>query len=136
MLLRQNLGRRHQGALPAGVYAFGGGQRRNHGFAGADIALQQAVHGDVASQVEGDFAANALLRSRQLEGDDGQQLVVQGICSLILQHRRSQRRPLPLRLQLRQLLRQKLLRFEPLPRGVGAVFQLHHRHIRRRMMQK
>ena len=72
VLLRQNLGRCHQRALPAGVHAFGGRQCGDHGFAGADIALQQAVHGDVAGQVERDFATNALLRSGQLEGDDGQ----------------------------------------------------------------
>ena len=51
VLLRQNLGRCHQGALPAGVHAFGSRQRRNHGFARADITLQQAVHRDIASQV-------------------------------------------------------------------------------------
>ena len=49
MLLRQNLSRRHQSALPTSVYAFGRSQRGDHGFTGADIALQQAVHGNATS---------------------------------------------------------------------------------------
>jgi hypothetical protein len=51
MLLGQDFGGRHQRALPARVHAAGRGQRRHHGFAGAHVALQQAVHGDVFLQV-------------------------------------------------------------------------------------
>ena len=39
-------------------------------------------------------------------------------------------------LQLRELLRQQLLGFEPLPGGVTAVFQRGQRHVGRGVMQK
>jgi hypothetical protein len=59
VLLGQDFGGRHQRALPAGIDGNGGGQRRHHGFAGAHIALQQAVHGHGAGQVAGDLFAHA-----------------------------------------------------------------------------
>ena len=65
VLGRQNLGRRHQGALPACIDADGRCQRRHHGFARAHIALQQPVHRHVACQVEGNFLAHPALGCRQ-----------------------------------------------------------------------
>ena len=45
MLLGQDLGGRHQRTLPAGVDGQRRGQRRDHGLARTDVALQQPVHG-------------------------------------------------------------------------------------------
>ena len=65
VLLSQDFSRRHQGALPASVHAAGGRQRRHHGFARADIALQQAVHRHIFLQVSVNLMADALLRCGQ-----------------------------------------------------------------------
>ena len=67
MLFGQYFGRRHQRALPTGVYALRRRQCCHHGFARTDIALQQAVHGNGARHVVGDFIHHALLRAGQLE---------------------------------------------------------------------
>ena len=77
VLLGQNFGGRHQRALPAGVDADGSGQRGHHGFAGAHVALQQAVHGDGPGDVVGNFGAHALLSGGEGEGHGGQQAGVQ-----------------------------------------------------------
>ena len=73
----QNLGRRHQGTLPASVDADRRGERRDHGFAGAHIALQQAVHGHGLGQVMRNFCADASLRGGQLKRQCRQQLFMQ-----------------------------------------------------------
>ncbi len=44
MLLSKHFGGCHQAGLIAVVYGNEGGEQCNYGFAGADIALQQAVH--------------------------------------------------------------------------------------------
>ena len=44
MLAREQLGRRHERRLAAGLDHGGGGDQRHHGLAGADVALQQAQH--------------------------------------------------------------------------------------------
>ena len=44
MLAREDLGRRHQGGLAAGLDHGRGGEQRHHGLARADVALQQAQH--------------------------------------------------------------------------------------------
>ena len=44
VLARQDLGRRHQGGLPAGLDRDRAGEQRHHGLARADVALQQAQH--------------------------------------------------------------------------------------------
>ena len=54
--------------LVAGLH---GGQERHHGhdrLAGADVALQEAVHRDRAGQVRPDLGPDALLRRREGEG--------------------------------------------------------------------
>ena len=140
MLLGQDFGRRHQRALPAGVDAAGGGQRRHHGLAGAHVALQQAVHGNVFFQVGLDFRAHPQLRGGQLKRQSFQQPHLQA--GLRAAHRRAVQTGRPHggphapRLQLRQLLRQQLLGLEPLPGRMAAVFQCLQRHIRRWVVQK
>ena len=62
MLLSEDFGRRHECALPAGVNAARCGQRGHHGFAGADVALQQAVHRNTFLQIGSYLSADALLR--------------------------------------------------------------------------
>ena len=44
MLARQDLGRRHQRGLAAGLDHRRAGEQRHHGLARADVALQQAQH--------------------------------------------------------------------------------------------
>ena len=53
VLLGQDFGRRHQRALPAGVDGDRRRQRRDHGLARADIALQQPVHRHAAAPGRG-----------------------------------------------------------------------------------
>ena len=141
MLIGQDFGRRHQRALPARVDAAGRRQRRHHGFASADIALQQAVHGHIFDQVGVNFRADALLGSRQPERQAFQQLRMQRWLLRTPQHRPLQRRrahrsPHAPSLQLRDLLRQQFLGLQALPGRMAAVFKRLQRHIGRRMVQK
>ncbi len=135
MLLGQDLGRRHQRALPAGVDGDGGRQRGHHRLAGTHVALQQAVHRLRARQVGGDLGHHALLRGRQREGQHAQQPVAQAARAR-RQRRRAQPRAPGLRLQLRQLLGQQLFKLQPLPGRVAAVFQRRQRRARRRVVQQ
>ena len=64
VLLGQDLGRRHQRALPAGVDRARRGQRRDDRLAGADVALQQAMHRNLAAEVGVDLGGDAALRRR------------------------------------------------------------------------
>ena len=135
MLLRQDLGGRHQRALPSGVDGDGRRERRHHGLARADIALQQPVHGNRAPQVAGDLLAHALLGRRQLEWQRRQQLLVQAL-RLGREGGRAQGRAFAFALQLRKLLRKQFFRLQPLPGRVAAIFQRGHRHIRRGVVQE
>ena len=65
MLARQNLGRRHEGRLPAGLDHCRGGEERNHGLARADIAVNQPQHACRPRQIGDDVAGRARLRRRQ-----------------------------------------------------------------------
>ena len=62
MLAGENLGRRHEGGLPAGFDHGGGGHQRHHGLAGADIALQQPQHALRQREVVDDVVDRFLLR--------------------------------------------------------------------------
>ena len=135
VLLGQDLGGRHQRALPALVHRDGGGERGHHRLARADVALQQAVHRDLALQVERDLFDHAALRGGQTEGQGGQQLLLQAT-RLHAEARCALQRALVLGLQLRELLRQQLFELEPLPRGVGLVFQLGQAHVGRGVVQE
>ena len=67
VLLRERLRRRHQRALPARLH---GPQKRiqgDDGLAGADVALQQALHRRRLGQIEIDLGDRALLMLGQLE---------------------------------------------------------------------
>ena len=135
VLLGQDLGGRHQRALPAGVDGHAGGQRRHHRLAAAHVALQQAVHGLGARQVGGDFLAHAALRAGQVEGQRGQQLLGQAAARRV-QGRRPQAGALGTRLVLRQLLRQQLLGLQALPGRVAVVLQFAQRRVGRWVVQK
>ena len=115
MLLGQNLGRRHQRALPARINRQHGRQGRHNGFSRAHIALQQTVHGHVARQILRNLFAHAALGARQCKGQCGQKLLVQIEAPI----RRARRRQLgraqciagTLGRQFRQLLRQQFFGF-------------------------
>jgi len=137
MLLGQNLGRGHQGALLPGRHALGRSQGGHHGFARAHIALQQPVHGHGARQIVRNFFHHPALRRCQLERQRCQQLRRQSLrLRLDGQHGGAQRGALLLGLGLRQLLRQQFLGFQPLPSRMGSVFQLRQGHIGRGVVQK
>ena len=65
MLARQDLGRRHQRGLPAGLGHRRRGEQRHHGLARADVALQQPQHPHRLLQIVGDGGRGRTLRSRQ-----------------------------------------------------------------------
>ena len=122
VLSGQNLGGRHQGALPACIDGHHGRQRGHHGFACAYISLQQAVHGHWAGQVFGYFLTHTLLGVRQPKRQCSQQLTMQTL-GLQLQGRGPQQIAFALGGELRQLLRQQLLTLQANPGRVAAVFQ-------------
>ncbi len=62
MLLGENFGRRHQRRLRAGLDRAQHGEQRHQGFAGADIALQQAQHAVRGSKIGVDFREGLQLR--------------------------------------------------------------------------
>ena len=67
MLLGQELGRRHQGGLPAGGDHRQRGHRGHHGLAAADIALHQPQHGVAELHIALDFRNDRPLRLGQRE---------------------------------------------------------------------
>ena len=64
VLRGEHLGRREQRRLPAGVDHLQHRAQRDHGLAGADLALQQPVHRVVAGQVGRDLGADLALARR------------------------------------------------------------------------
>ena len=62
MLAREDLGRRHQGGLPPGLDHGRGGEQRHHGFAGADVTLEETQHPFGLGQVGVDLLDRACLR--------------------------------------------------------------------------
>ena len=68
MLARQDLGRRHQRGLAAGLDHGGGGEQRHHGLARADVALQQPQHALGLGEIGDDLVDGALLRGRERIG--------------------------------------------------------------------
>jgi hypothetical protein len=122
VLLGQDLGGRHQRALPARVDGHRRGQCRDHGLARAHVALQQAVHGARPGQVGADLGHHALLGRRQCKGQVCQQAGVQAFMRG-RQRRRSQQRTRGVGLGLRKLLGQQFLELQALPGRVAVVFQ-------------
>ena len=68
MLLGENLGGRHDRRLVAGLHRRAHGERRHHGLARADVALQQPVHRVRRGHVAPDVLPHALLSRREGEG--------------------------------------------------------------------
>ena len=137
VLRRQDLGRRHQRALKAGVDTTCGCQRSDHRLAGADVALQQPMHRNRSFQVARDLFADTLLRTGQCERQDRHQLrMKRRDRGHRPQRRRLLRGPLAPRLQLRQLLRQQLFRLDALPGWMTAIFERGDGDIRRRVVQE
>ena len=72
MLARQELGRRHQCRLRAGLDGARHGQKRDDGLAAADVALKQAKHAMRARKIGVDLGERALLRAGEREGEGGE----------------------------------------------------------------
>ena len=134
MLFGKDFSRRHHSRLRAG---FDGGQRGQggyDGFAAADIALQQAVHGVGLRHVAADFGHDPFLGI----GQGKRQGVAQGLGqrAVAAQCRRRAADTLLPRQPHGKLLRQKFVEFEPLPCRKRAVGKLMNSETRRRRMQK
>lgn len=67
MLFRQHLRRRDEHRLFAGADGLHHSRHRDHGFAGADLALQQALHGVITCHIVGNIGDHLLLPVRQRE---------------------------------------------------------------------
>ncbi len=77
MLFGQHLRRRHQYRLFAGADGLHHRGDRHHGLAGADLALQQTLHGVIACHVRGDVVDDPLLPIRQRERQRRHEIVLQ-----------------------------------------------------------
>jgi hypothetical protein len=74
MLPRQDLGRRHDGRLPARFDGARHGEERDRRLARSDVALEQAQHALVGGHVAADVGERALLRAGEREGEGVGQL--------------------------------------------------------------
>ncbi len=70
VLLREDLGGRHEGGLVSVLEGDDHGEKGDHRLPRAHVALDQPVHGMRGSHVVGDLAEDALLRAGQVEGQD------------------------------------------------------------------
>ena len=77
MLARQDLRRRQQRGLAAGLGRRQHGQQRHHRLAAADVALQQPEHARLRRHVGLDLGQRARLRGREGEGQGGDRLALQ-----------------------------------------------------------
>ncbi len=77
MLAHQQLGRRHDRGLRAGLDDGRGGEQCHHRLARADVALQQARHPFRLGEVDRDFVYRPLLRIGEGEGQGGEHLAAQ-----------------------------------------------------------
>ncbi len=115
VLLREDFGRGHQRSLVTVSYRDKHRRERNGGFAGAHVALNQAVHADGFRHIRGDLFDYALLRAGKLERQDFLELLVE--ISRNLESYASARSLDPaLSHRKRKLQQEKLLEDEPLPR--------------------
>ncbi|VVN73741.1 hypothetical protein PS685_05184 [Pseudomonas fluorescens] len=74
MLLGEDFGGRHQRHLITRFQRLQGGEGGDHGFARADVALNQAQHRFVLTEVVGNLVANPGLRARRRETQIGEEL--------------------------------------------------------------
>ena len=119
MLPRQNLGRRHERRLAAGLDHMRGGKKRHHGLAGADVALEEAKHALRLRQIGDDVGDRACLRRGQRIGqrlDDprAQQTFGGAAAAGAGAHMGAQERQ-------RELARQQFVISEPRPRGASRL---------------
>ena len=128
VLLGQDLGRRHQCALPAGVDRDRRGQRGDHGLAAADIALQQRCIGTGRAR-----SAAISSRRRGAGPPSGRRAAPRAVaapgrrgCGVRGGARRRSRSCLPC---VAELLRQQLLGLQALPGRMAAVLQRGERGI-------
>ncbi len=82
VLARQDLGRRHQRGLRAGLDADQHGEQGDQRLAAADVALQQADHALGLGHVGPDLGDRGLLARRQFEGQAFQHLGAQAAVAL------------------------------------------------------
>ena len=121
VLLGQYLGRRHERDLLAALDRLQGGERRDDGLPRADVALQQALHRDPASQVVADLVPDTLLRAGECERNALEKRLRQRPGTG--QYRRAPRGTrLAVRLQ-RQLLREQLVELDARPRRMRALVE-------------
>src|SRR6266567_13166 len=79
MLDGENLGWGHESGLGAVFDGDDGGLQRDNGFAAADVALEETIHGRGLLEVGDDFRENALLRRRGLKREDALQRFAHGV---------------------------------------------------------
>ena len=72
VLLGEDLGGGHEGGLAAGFDGEEHGGHGDEGFAAADVALEEAVHGAGKEKVFADFGDAAVLGSGEGEGEGGE----------------------------------------------------------------
>ncbi len=121
MLLGKDFGGRHERRLIARVDGLRARERRDHGLAAADVALQQAPHRVRLRQVVANFRQAAVLRMGQLERQRGEQLL--GQTAPARQDRRAALCASAAEFAHGKLLRQEFVELQAPPRRVRACFQ-------------
>ncbi len=133
VLLGEDFGGRHQRHLEAALDRAGGGQRRHHRLAAADVALHEPMHGPRAGEVGLDLGPHPVLRPRELER--------QAVAQLRRQLTRASQRmraPLLARVARRaqgDLLREQFVELQALPRGIRPFRQRVRVGVGRRVVQ-
>ncbi len=135
VLLGQQLGRRHDGHLVTVADGPERGQCRDHRLAGADVALDQPLHGVGSRQVAADFSANTLLGRRQLERKPPQEFRLYR-ASPVRQLWRAEPAPALVQADHAQVVRQQLFQRQALLGRVTALHQRRHVCIRWRAVNE
>ena len=78
MLFGKNFGGSHESRLIAAVYSLKRRECRYDGFAAADVALNEAIHGCIPDQVGINFGENSILCTRQSKGKTRDEFFTQG----------------------------------------------------------
>jgi hypothetical protein len=69
VLFRENLGGGHEGGLESGFDDAEHGGEGDGGFAGTDVSLEEAMHGNLRGEIGADFGDGLLLGAGELEGE-------------------------------------------------------------------